>query len=306
MYKKIFVLSGALLVFAAISCDKGSFHKEPVPGAAEYLGNEHWNKGNAEYQVYSLSDLNVYGTKRSSDGNIMLAVKEPWNSKHNVKGNNDTMDSTVMKFSIFKSFQTGTYPYSYKADVFFNIKTGEVVKYTMGSQDGCGNNFMQYDRDGKHGKFMWHSYWDNQGIIHVSKPVTEFDTFFDALPMYLRFRLKEDSYTAKVIQPLIANHPVDIKDPKNKIVDQADAEKRGFPHIVEIKVTNTKAVVDGKNVIKSSVVHGDKTDVYVFEEAFPNNMYAWHGGANWKVRLSKFFPYWIPENRGREAGYLFK
>ena len=306
MYKKIFVLSGVIFLLGFVGCDKGSFSKDPVPGAAEYLGNDHWNKGNSEYQVYSLSDLNVYGTKRSSDGNIMLAVKEPWNSKLNVKGDKDTMDSTVVKFSIFKGFQTGTYPYSYKADLFFNVKTGEVIKYTMGSQDGCGNNFMQYDRDGKNGKFMYHSYWNNHGIIHVSKPVTEFDTFFDALPFYLRFRLKEGSYTAKVVQPLIANHPVDIKDAKNDIKNQADAVTRGFPVIVEVKVTNTKDVVDGKNVIKSSVIHGDKTDVFVFEEEFPNNLYAWHGAANWKQKHSKFFQYWDPEIRKKEAGSVFK
>ncbi|MDH5655832.1 MAG: hypothetical protein OEZ34_07990 [Spirochaetia bacterium] len=306
MKKNIFAVTGAFIFLFAAGCDQGSFSKEPIPGAAEYLGNDHWNKGNAEYQVYHLSDLPWYGKPRKSDGNIMLAVKEPWNSKHNVKGNADTMDSTVLKFSIFKQFMTGTYPYSFKADFFFHVKTGEVIKYTMGSQDGCGNNFLRYDKEGKNGHFVWHSYWDNHGLIDIKKPVTEFDTFMDALPMYLRFRLKENSYTAKAVQPIIANRPIDIKQPKPHIADQTDAVKRGVPHIVEIKVTNTPGEVDGKKVIKSEVVHGDKTDVFVFEEAFPHTMVAWHGAANWKLRLSKFFPYWKPENRGKEAGYLLK
>lgn len=305
--KKLFIFSMLTTVglLFTVSCG-GNYKKTPLPGAAEFLTNEHWNQGKAEYQTYRLSGLKWYGKARSSNDSIMIAVKEPWDSKLNVKTSAEAMDSAVIKFSHFEIFQTGTYPYSFKADIFFDVSTGEVVKYAMGSHDGCGNHFFRYDKKGKTGQFNWHSYWDGHGLISVSKPVDSFDTFFDALPLYLRFRLKDATYTAKVVQPLIANRPIDITQPKPHLANQGDAQKRGVPHIVEVTVKNSTETLNGKNVYKSEVAHGSKTDVYYFEADFPHTLVKWTGGAERNLRLSKFFDYWVPANRGREAGYLYK
>lgn len=304
----IFFMAATLGLLSTVSCGgHGSYQKEAIPGAKEFLTNEHWNQGKAEYQSYRLSGLSWYGKPRSSDDSIMIAVKEPWDTKRNVKVAAEEMDSAVVKFSMFEMFQTGTYPYSFKADIFFNVNNGEVVKYAMGSHDGCGNHFFQYDKKGKNGVFSWHSYWDGHGLIEVKKSVDDFDTFIDALPFYLRFRLSEGSYTAKAVQPLIANRPIDLSDPKKHLADQKDTEARGVPSIVEIQVTNTPGqTLNGKKVVKSVVVHGSATDTFYFEEAFPHNLVKWEGNATRELRLSQFFAYWVPDNRGQEAGYLYK
>jgi hypothetical protein len=305
--KKVFLtlaMIGALQI--STGCGGASHSKAALPGAAEFLGNKHWDMGKAEYQVYNLA-LGWYDKARHSQDSYMITVKEPWDSKKNVKTSDKTMDMAVMKFSIFDVFHTGTYPYSFKADMFMDVNTGEVVKYAMGSHDGCGNHYFQYEKHGATGKFKWNSYWNDHGKVVVKKSVSEFDTFFDALPLYLRFRLKDASYSAKVVQPLIANHPIDIKDAKKDLANQEDFTARGVPAIVEIQVKNTPdQMMAGKKVIKTEVVHGSATDVFYFESEFPHNMVKMEGKAKKDLKLTKFFDYWVPANRGQEAGYLFK
>ncbi|HEO66098.1 MAG TPA: hypothetical protein ENI73_09555, partial [Spirochaetes bacterium] len=235
----------ALVMFIGIGCTKShsQYTDQRPEKKIDFLLNAHWNtkpgeKPKAEYQLYNYQ-LPWYNGPRKSDRSMTVIVKEPWNMKTMVKSPK-SMDSAVLKFSTFDQFVTGTYPYSFKQDIYFDTYNGQVVKYTMGSQDGCGNTFMEYINHGKTGSFTWHSYWNGHGTIQINVPTNKFDTFFDALPVYMRFRWKEKSYKVRVIQPLRANRPIDIinpkqlKDPKDPtkgkkawhLADQKDAETR--------------------------------------------------------------------------------
>ncbi|MDH4129636.1 MAG: hypothetical protein OEV44_12825 [Spirochaetota bacterium] len=301
--RNIILLISSILLVTGFACkpkDSNKTVKEIL-----FLKNAHWSEKKAEYQKYNYK-LKWYDTLREAKDSIMILVKEGWNSRSNVKSDNHH-DSSVLKFSTFDVFNTGTYPYSFKSDIFFDINNGEVVKYTMGSQDGCGNHFFRYDKRGTRGTFTWHSYWNDHGLIAVTKPTSSFDTFFDALPVYLRFRLSENTYKIKAVQPLIANRPLDIKTPapNNDLKDQDDAKKRGIPNVVDLSVTNTPGEnYNGKKVIKSVVVHGDKTDTFYFAEEFPHTLEHWKGSDEKTLVYSKFYPYWLPEFRNKPEGNL--
>ncbi|MDH4129844.1 MAG: hypothetical protein OEV44_13885, partial [Spirochaetota bacterium] len=128
-----------------------------------FLRNEYWAKGKAEYQLYNHKIL-WYGKIRESKDSFMLIVSEQWDNKKNVKSGVN-WNAEILKFSIFDIFKTGTYPYSFKSDIYFNIKNGEIVKYTMSCQVPSGTNFFRFDKRGKRGIFTWHSFWDDHGLI---------------------------------------------------------------------------------------------------------------------------------------------
>lgn len=272
------------LFFACISLIVFTSAASAFKGKA-FLENNHWDKGNAEYQLYDLTKKQ-YGADRQSKRSTIILVKEPWNKSRNVKSSKNA-DTSVLKFTTIDFFRTGTYDYSYNINIFFDIKTGRVIKYLMSSHDGCGNSFMYYKGDGT---FLWHSYWNDHGLIEKSLSTDDFDTFYDALPVYLRFRLDEPSYEIKVVQGLIGNHPPGTKKMNADQIDDAS-----YPKIVKAQVTSTKS--GGSYVVK--VVHGKKTDTYEFEAAFPHRMKSMKAAGKSKTMyLSKFFPYWQPKIRG--------
>ncbi len=307
------VLSGlmiALVVIVGMGCTKsGHYTDQRAEKKISFLRNAHWDEKNkAEYQLYNYN-LPWYKGPRKSDRSMVVIVKEPWDMKTMVKTSPKKMDSAVLKFSTFDQFVTGTYPYSFKQDIYFDTFNGQVVKYTMGSQDGCGNNFMEYINHGKTGSFTWHSYWNGHGTIRINRSTSEFDTFFDALPVYMRFRWKDKSYKVRAIQPLRANRPIDIKT-KGHLADQKDTEKRGVPHIINVQVTKGEAEdIGGRKAVKFEVKHGKATDYYWLEEEFPHTMVkmeAKGGKVSKTLRKSEFFDYWVPANRGKSEENFLK
>ena len=82
---------------------------------------------------------------------------------------------SVVKLNMIQQIPTGLYDYFQMASIFFDRSTGRILKYTMSSQDGCGNTFMEYRRrEGKH-LFHYHSYFDDQGDSETILEDGEFD-----------------------------------------------------------------------------------------------------------------------------------
>ncbi len=262
--------------------------------AKDFLGNSHWKKGKAEWQWYNYA-LKWYGKARTTKNSQMILVTEPWNNGINNKTGKN-IDSYVLKFSIHDIFATGTYNYAFKADMFIDQR-GRVVKYVMGSQDGCGAHFMRYDESGDNGKFVWHSYWNDHGKMTKSIDADSFDTFYDALPAYLRFRLNEKSYNIKMVKSLVGNHP-----PGSKKWNKAKFNSNKYPKVVGASVSVSNEGDNYKVVVK----HGSAKDTLTFSSAFPHTLISWNmakGGFNKKLRKSDFFAYWVPANRGKEPTF---
>ena len=153
-----------------------------------FLGNAYRDSGKAEFQVYEAS-TKKYGLDRDATVK-MIMVKEPFDPVDLVKTRNEDEAVDVLKVNFIRQVPVGVYDYLQMASLFFERSTGRVLKYTMSSQDGCGNTFMEYRRrEGKH-LFHYHSYFDDEGDSETVLEEGEF-TFYDALPVVLRFRLTE-------------------------------------------------------------------------------------------------------------------
>jgi hypothetical protein len=176
---------------------------------------------------------------------------------------------------------TGIYDYFQTVSIFFERSTGRVLKYTMSSQDGCGNTFMEYlRRDDKH-VFRYQSYYDDQGDSETVLENSAF-VFYDALPVFLRFRLTEPGeYSANIMDSLISNKalPLTVRD---AIIRNGSS--------TNIKIGGKKYA----RALTARVRRGGKQDVFWFEPDYPHRLIRWeqHDGDELVLDKSRFFYYW--------------
>jgi len=252
-----------------------------------FLENPHWDSGKAEFQVYEAS-LGKYGIPRDATAKMIL-VKELFDPKALVKTRRSDNSISVLKLNFIQHIPAGIYDYFQMVSVFFERGTGRVLKYTMSSQDGCGNTFLEYLRRGDKHLFRYHTYWDGQGDMEMVLEDTEF-TFYDSLPVALRFRLPEaGEYRLKIMDALIANKAVPLTIREGTVRNRS--------------VTNRK-VGDKtyQRVFVSEVLRDGKKDVLVFEPDFPHRLLEWKkaGGDKMLINQSHFLYYWEhvkPEDR---------
>ena len=259
---------------------------------ASFLTNPYWNSGNAEFQVYKAL-LTRYGIRRDGTAKIII-VKEPFDPDKLVKTNKSAPAIEVIKMNYIQTVPTGVYDYFQMASFFFDRATGNIIKYTMSSQEGCGTTFMQYVYRRNSGHFVFHSYFDDEGDVTAELETAEPPVFYDALPLVLRFRLKEKTpCTLKVVQPLIAN----------KFIKPALREARITNRLISAAGMGE---VTAEQVYETTVEAGDARDVFYFEPTFPNRLVKWQKGNNDELLLqsSRFFPYWQFNKPGDEK--LFK
>ena len=252
-----------------------------------YLKNTYWNSGKAEYQCME-GRIRQYGIDREAEARLVL-VKEPFDPHKRVKSlGSDAVP--VLKLHFSRHIPTGVYNYYQTATLFFHRDTGRVLKYTMSSQDGCGNTFMEYlyQPDQTH-LFRYFSYFDDEGDSEAILKDTDF-TFYDALPLVLRYRLKDGArYSLQLMESLIANK----KQPLTV-------------HTASVKVSRTTDEARGAQSISDaflvSVERQERQDRFFFEVGFPHRLIRWEKetGDILYQTAADFFYYWNftrPEHR---------
>ena len=240
-----------------------------------FLANSHWDMGKAEFQTYS-GLITQYDEQRNASFKFIL-VKEQFDENKFVKSNNGNL--SVLKVNIIKTVPTGMYDYFQMGSLFFNVNTGEIIKFAISSQDGCGTTYIEYNS--KSNKIIYNSYFDDQGEITRELSGSNF-TFYDALPVFLRFELgRKDSYELSLIPSLI----------NNKFIE---------PEFQDALITNT-IITNYKigyetypEVYKSEVTYSDNTEAYYFQKDFPHTLIAWEKGNGDYLQLdnSLFIDYW--------------
>jgi hypothetical protein len=114
-----------------------------------FFENAYWNSGKAEFQVYEAT-VKKYDVNRKATVKLIM-VKEPFDPVRLVKTGREEDSVNMVKLNMIQQIPTGIYDYFQMASIFFERSTGRILKYTMTSQDGCGNTFMEYRRrEGKH------------------------------------------------------------------------------------------------------------------------------------------------------------
>lgn len=240
--------------------------------AVDYLNNSHWDDGKAQVQIYD-ANLTQYGIKRDASVKMIL-VKEPFNRYRFVKSNT-RISANVVKLNYIRTIPTGMYDYFQMASLFFDVKTGELLKYSLGSQDGCGNTYFEI-RKGRLGtRIVYNSYFDDEG--RIKKRLPSGVTFYDALPVVLRFKLdKTTHYKIRFITSLIANKYVK-------------------PEVVDGTVTITAKELEGYgSVYRVVLLYDGKEDQFYFEKNYPYTLVKWNkaGGDAIRLKRSHFIEYW--------------
>jgi hypothetical protein len=270
-------VSGAVLCLAALLVAAPCLRAGGGNDGAEFFASGHWDEGKAEFQVYR-SAIGKYGTPRDALTKIVI-VKEPFDRKKLVKSGASTY--SVVKMNYIQVVPTGMYTYYQMASLFFDAATGELVKYSFGSQEGCGNTYFEYRGVNGKGFRTVYSYFDDQGLMRekINHPGA---LFYDAFPLVLRFRLRDGTtYPVRFIRSLIAN----------KYVRPDVAEGS-----VSVRTVSEARLGDRtyRGVHKVEVRWSDNVDTLYFEAEYPNALLRWEkaGGDTLTLEKSHFTDYW--------------
>jgi hypothetical protein len=251
-----------------------------ISNGNSFLENDYWDSGKAEFQVYTAS-VKKYGMDRNATVKVIL-VKEPFDPIGLVKTRNEDESVSVIKLNFIRQIPVGIYDYFQMASIFFERRTGRILKYTMSSQDGCGNTFMEYLlREGKH-LLHYHSYFDDEGDSETVLEAGEF-TFYDALPFVLRFRLTQaGEYRLNIMDSLISNKtvPLTIREGlvKNRTEEAVKVGERTYPR-----------------VFIAEVLRGEEKDLFVFEPDYPYRLLEWRQADGDEIMLNQSHSlyYWL-------------
>ncbi len=246
---------------------------------SHFLSNPYWDSGKAEVQVYQAS-LNKYGIKRDATVKLII-VREPFHGKKLVKSLKKKNIVDVVKMNYIQKIPAGIYDYYQMASVFFERGSGKVLKCVMSSQDGCGATFVEYLNKNQKDIFNIFSYFDDQGDHQVILPHKDF-VFYEALPVFLRFRLNEKTpYQVNMLNGVVSNKAPDLTC-----------------HQAFVSNTSQKKLKIGKhvhdNVLCATVRFDGKEDKFYFKQMYPCRLLKWekHNGDEMVLKKSHHLYYW--------------
>jgi hypothetical protein len=180
----------------------------------EWLRDSAWDDGAARISLFK-GRIRWYGEWRDAEIRHYI-VREYFDPQSLTKTEPPQDDSIpVLKVNILTSFETGTYPYRQMASLFYDRRTGELVKAVGSSQEGCGIAFQRWDRDS--GSLVYDTYWEGEGSGSraVSRGVgVFFENELAVLASLLRSKQAE-------ILPSITSSSV-----RNRSPDRAQVERR--------------------------------------------------------------------------------
>lgn len=140
--------------------------------------------GNAEIATYSLKKARYNGVHEGEV--VLIFVTEPFLIEKQVKADNPNNDNSVnvLKMNRIDRFATGLYDYSQFTSVFTPIEKFSAqypLKVTFGSQDWCGQSFMQMNHNNGF-DLMQRSYFESEGdtSFHIDHVILE-DNIFNML-----------------------------------------------------------------------------------------------------------------------------
>jgi hypothetical protein len=81
---------------------------------------------------------------------------------------------------------TGLYVYQQMHSNFWRVDTAQLAKFSLTSNDSCGNTYKEARRDGEKFTYEYRTYWDGmaRGEETVTPPANSY--FYDELPWLVR------------------------------------------------------------------------------------------------------------------------
>jgi hypothetical protein len=148
--------------------------------------SSYWGDGKAEFSIYG-ADIVRYGQPRQCEV-LHILVREPFDPKQMVKPDEDKRPelTAVLKMNQILHVPTGLYVYQQMHSNFWRVDTAQLAKFSLTSNDSCGNTYKEARRDGDKLTYEYRTYWDGMasGQENVAPPANGY--FYDELPWLVR------------------------------------------------------------------------------------------------------------------------
>jgi len=148
--------------------------------------NSYWGDGKAEFNIYD-AQIARYGIPRPCEV-LHILVREPFDPKQFVKpeGSPPPEPISVLKLNQILHVQTGLYVYQQMHSNFWRVDNAKLLKFSLTSNDSCGNTFKEARRNGDQLSYEYHTYWDRmaEGKEDIAQPANGY--FYDELPWLVR------------------------------------------------------------------------------------------------------------------------
>ncbi len=257
-----------LFLLAGLTTARAQFRPEFIQNSS------YWNDGKAEFDIYD-AQLVREGAPRQTEV-LHILVREPFDLKQLVKP--DSWDHRgviqVLKLNQILHAPTGLYVVQQMHSNFWRADNGRLAKWSVTSNDSCGNSFQEGRRSGEQFTHVWRTYWD--GMADGSEQVTlpPDGIFYDELPLRVR--------------------TIDFREPKGTFAIQL------APSVISSKKTalvwkpaQVSYETDEK-FIRVEVAHAGGRDQFVLDRDFPHLLREWTAadGNHLKLKRTLKVAYW--------------
>jgi hypothetical protein len=148
--------------------------------------NNYWGDGKAEFSIYG-GQIVRYGEPRETEV-LHIFVREPLDPKQFVKPDDWKRPGTmaVLKLNQILHVPTGLYVYQQMHSSFWRVDDPQLAKFSLTSNDSCGNTYKEARRNGENLTYEYRTYWDGMasGNEEVALPPNGY--FYDELPWLVR------------------------------------------------------------------------------------------------------------------------
>ena len=148
--------------------------------------NSYWGDGKAEFNIYD-AQIARYGIPRPCEV-LHILVREPFDPKQFVKPEGSPRPETiaVLKLNQILHVPTGLYVYQQMHSNFWRVDNAKLLKFSLTSNDSCGNTYKEARRTGDQLSYEYHTYWDGmaEGKENIALPPNGY--FYDELPWLVR------------------------------------------------------------------------------------------------------------------------
>lgn len=236
--------------------------------------NSYWADGKAEFNIYD-AQIARYGQPRPTEA-LHILVREPFDPKQFVKPDDWKRPDmiAVLKLNQILHIPTGLYVYQQMHSNFWRVDDARLWKFSLTSNDSCGNTFKEARRASDQFNYEFRTYWDGmaEGRENIAVPANGF--FYDELP--LRVRTIDFSKPGGEFEIQLA--PTTIKSKKDEIIFKA----------AKVSFTSNERAID-------VAVRSDAgTDHFILDRDFPFLLREWRAAdsSHLKLKRSLKVAYW--------------
>ena len=148
--------------------------------------DSYWGSGKAEFNIYDAQIIR-YGHPRPSEA-LHILVREPFDPKQFVKPEGQPRPDAipVLKLNQILHVPTGLYIYQQMHSNFWCVDNAQLLKFSLTSNDSCGNSYKEGRRAGDQFVYEYRTYWDGMAEGKENLAPAANGHFYDELPWLVR------------------------------------------------------------------------------------------------------------------------